>query len=152
VAPGTFIVNSNNPYTFVFSGPASEIEAVIGAAREEGALMTRIMNVSIPYHSPYLEKAANEFHDFLQTLDVKDPSLPLVSSLSQNILSSGIDLREEMYNNLFRPFSWFETMKLMLSEGVKTFYECGAGDGLTKINKFIPGDYNTYNLRKMNNE
>jgi [acyl-carrier-protein] S-malonyltransferase len=146
-APHVFIINSNNPHTFVFSGPSAEMQSLLDAAREEGALMTRKMEVSIPYHSPYLENAAIAFDMFLKEVPVADPLIPILSSIDQRELKSPDELRAEMVKNIFRPFQWFETMKTLLSEGVKTFIECGAGEGLSKINKFIPGEYRTVNLK-----
>lgn len=149
VAPATHIINSNNRHSFVYSGPAAEIEAVIHEAREEGALMTRVMNVSIPYHSPYLDNASVIFAGFLETVDVYDPVIPVTSSLTQKILTTAAEVRAELSDNLSHPFRWFETIQQFLSQGVTTIYECGAGEGLSKINKFIDGDYKTINLKSL---
>jgi malonyl CoA-acyl carrier protein transacylase len=147
--PATHIINSNNPHTFVYSGPVPEIEAIIHAAREEGALMTRVMNVSIPYHSPYLENAAEVFAGFLDTLDLEAPEWPITSSLDQSPLITAENVRTELYKNLAHPFDWFNTVRHFLDQGATCLYECGAGEGLTKINKFIDGDYKTINLKSL---
>ena len=135
--PSTHIINSNNPHTFVYSGPLSEIEAILTLAKEEGALMTRLMNVTIPYHSPYLNMASEIFSGFLETIDFEKPELPVTSSLSLKKITSAEEVRMELSDNLHSPFRWYDTMKLFLSEGVNHVFECGAGEGLTKINKFI---------------
>ncbi len=146
-APECYIVNSNNQHTFVFSGPEQQIRDLLTAARNEGALMTRMMEVSIPYHSPYLCPAADRFAVYLENTEVTSTSLPYLSSLSLQWLSDPAALRAEMARNLHQPFQWFESVKLLLSSGVKLFIECGAGEGLSKINKFINGDYRTLNLK-----
>lgn len=147
-APGTYIINSNNRHTFVYSGPAREIEALIGAAKEEGALMTRIMNVSVPYHAPYLTKAAEVFAGTLDNIDWKKPQQELISSLSLKPLLTVEDIRQEVTDNLHHPFHWYETIRIFLDRQTDIIIECGAGEGLTKINKFIPGDYKTINLKQ----
>lgn len=148
-APRTYIVNSNNRHTFVFSGPEQEVRALISKAREEGALMTRLMPVSIPYHSPYLQDAGSDFASFLSTLPLRDSAIPFISSLTKERITSAKKLKTEMVNNLYHPFKWHETFQLMLSKGIHTFFECGAGDGLTKICKFIEGDYQCMNLKNL---
>ncbi len=149
VAPSTHIINSNNRHTFVYSGPLEEIESILHEAKEEGALMTRLMDVSIPYHSPYLQGASEIFAGFLETIDFHSPELTLVSSLTQKNLTTIEEIRNELVDNLSHPFRWFETIQGFLQSGVTTVYECGAGEGLTKINKFIEGNYKTINLKSL---
>jgi len=148
-AANTHIINSNNRHTFVYSGPREEIGNLIHAAREEGALMTRVMNVSIPYHSPYLENASRLFSDLLMSISIKAPELLLISSLTQQALRNETEIKKELVNNLFHPFRWFQTIQFFLDQQTNTIIECGAGEGLTKINKFISGEYKTVNLKTL---
>lgn len=148
-ARSTYIINSNNKHTFVYSGPAAEVNRLISAARAEGALMTRVMNVSIPYHSPYLEKAAGKFTETLAALKVEKPQVPLLSSLNQRILHDEPHIKAELAANLWQPFRWHHTIQSILDQQLTPIIECGAGEGLTKINKFIPGDYRSLNLKNL---
>lgn len=146
-APKTFIINCNNVHTFIYSGPKTEIIAVLEAAKQEGALMTRLMNVTIPYHTSYLSVAATNFSTFLTDFEILQPEIPLISSLTRNELKSASEIRLELSRNLHQPFNWHDTIRFFLNQDVKLIFECGAGEGLTKINKFIDGDYKTINLK-----
>lgn len=145
----THIINSNNKHTFVYSGPTTEVNRLINAARNEGALMTRVMNVSIPYHSPYLEKAAGKFAESITRINLRTPDVPVYSPLSLNFLEQPDQLARELAINLWKPFRWHDTIQFLLDRGVNTIIECGAGEGLSKINKFIPGDYKTITLKNL---
>jgi [acyl-carrier-protein] S-malonyltransferase len=148
-APGTRIINSNSPFSFVFSGPKVEIELLITAARDEGALQARVMGVTVPYHSHHLDLAAFGFRNFVESLSISAPNTNIISSVTQNEIALVSDVRNELVNNLNHSFNWFKTINCLLKKGANTFIECGAGDSLTRIAKFIEGDFKTLNLKNI---
>jgi [acyl-carrier-protein] S-malonyltransferase len=148
-APGTRIINSNSPFSYVFSGPKVEIELLITAARDEGALQARVMGVTVPYHSHHLDLAAFGFRNFVESLTISAPSTNIISSVTQKDIVSVSDVRNELVNNLNHSFNWFKTINCLLKKGASTFIECGAGDSLTRIAKFIEGDFKTINLKNI---
>lgn len=134
---GVIICNQNNPHTCIISGNLYRIEQVLALAKNEGALKFSLLPVSKPYHTEILKEAIPGFEKFLDQTAVRDPSCAYLSSLNQEIIRSGEGLRGELIRNLYSRMNWFETMKTLIGHGTDVFFECGAGDGLTKNFRFI---------------
>lgn len=148
-APHVSIININSPYSFVFSGARKEIIHLIDAAREEGALQARVMNVTLPYHSPFLDGASHCFKMEIDAMELSSPEKTLISSIDQRQIRRTEDVKNEVVRNIHTPFCWYKTI---LSLGVNSdtvFIECGAGESLTKLNRFIRSGMKTYNLKNI---
>lgn len=143
------ICNRNNPYTFIITGKRDAVEAVLSASLEEGALRASLLPVTRPYHSALLKTTSPGFGNAISHLEIVDPSPAYFSALSQEEIVTGDELRDELIRNIFSRMNWFETMKALIEKGVSAFYECGAGDGLTKNFRFIDGGFKAYPVEKL---
>ena len=139
--PEVELTNQNSAYSVVLSGRQHHLEQVLEFAREEGAFHTRMLNVTVPYHSHLLKSAALELARFVYTRDIKCLKLPVVSVLTQQILHSPEDIKTELVENLYKHFNWLKAQEKMQKLGVSLFIECGPGRNLTKNARFIPGEY-----------
>lgn len=144
--PGVEITNQNSDFSFVLSGRQKELEDLLTAARSEGAFHARMLNVNVPYHSHLLKSAALQFAKFVYNLDIHSLKVPLISVLTQEILSSQEDIKTELVENLYKHFNWHATQNKMLERGINLFIECGPGKSLKKNSKFIGGDYRFLSL------
>jgi malonyl CoA-acyl carrier protein transacylase len=45
--------------------------------------------------------------------------------------------------------NWLKTMSRLINQGSDNFFECGAGDGLTRNARFIEGDFKSYSVAKL---
>jgi len=135
------ITNRSAPYSFVVSGADDDIVRILESARLEGALHTRDLGVSLPYHSGYLLQGSLEFEKMISGLEFGPPANPIQSLIDQAILDTGESLRKEVVRNLHHPMHWLETQRRMSEEGVSLFIECGPSSGLVKNARFIDGDY-----------
>jgi len=134
---GVEITNRNNPHTYIISGELATIQDLLDRAREEGALRTSILPASKPYHTRMLLGAVPAFSARIKEVSLLSPSLLYISSLDQHILSNIDDLEKELLHNLYHRMDWYKTMQSLINRGVDTFFECGAGDGLTRNFRFI---------------
>lgn len=134
------IAIQNSVCSFSISGSASDITRLVQMAQEEGALNTRIFNVTVPYHSQYLRNVESDFREFIAQISFRPPRMPIVSLIDQEILLEEQALKEEVIRNLFTPLNWYETQLYMQELGVSRFVECGSGKGLVKNARFIEGD------------
>ena len=142
------IINTNSEFSHVIAGIKTDVEKVLEAAKIEGALNAIPLNVKTPYHSRFLHVFESRFSAFLKTIDVKVPQFPLVSTYDQRIIDSVEEIRNELIYNLTAKISWYKTMQQLLNNGVNEFYECGAGKDLSKIARFIEGDFKFVSLAK----
>ncbi len=143
------VININNQNSYVVSGMKNDIEILVNVAKEEGALHTRIMNISFPYHSTCLNEAALEFANFLTNISILKPEIPIVSSIDQRIIDSEAEVKKELSDNINKKINWLKTFNFFTGSGIDNFLECGAGESLTKIGKFIEGDFKIYNSKNL---
>ncbi len=146
-----WIVNCNGLHSFLVSGRKPEIVKLLDIARDEGALFASLLNVKSPYHSPLTLEASSKFREYINSeIEIDIPASIIISSANQKTLGNEEDITEELVRNLCNPINWFATMKEILSFGVTTFIECGGGNSLYKISKFIKGDFKVYPINKIN--
>jgi malonyl CoA-acyl carrier protein transacylase len=130
----------NSVCSFSISGPAGDITRLIESAQKEGALSTRMLNVSVPYHSDFLKETAEGFSEFVNQMQFRSPKMPIISLVDQEILLEDHALKEEVVRNLFTSLNWYETQLYLHELGVNKFVECGSGKGIVKNARFIEGD------------
>jgi malonyl CoA-acyl carrier protein transacylase len=143
------ICNQNNPHTFIISGSYDALEQVLASAKAEGALRTNMLPVSNPYHSKFVKSAVTEFTEVVKELSFIDPAYKYVSAINQKIIDSAEGLIKEVIENLYCRMNWLDTMNLLLTLGTDIFFECGAGDGLTRNSRFIEGNLKSFPVTKL---
>ncbi|MEI7895964.1 MAG: ACP S-malonyltransferase [bacterium] len=133
------ITNQNASHSFVVSGYRDDLQKLMELAKEEGALHTRDLGVSIPYHSSYLEEGAMDFARQIVHLEIGTPLTPVISLIDQIFLSTPGLIMQEVSRNLFHPLNWLSTMQVMREKQVARYAECGPSTGLTKNARFVDG-------------
>jgi malonyl CoA-acyl carrier protein transacylase len=134
------IAIQNSVCAFSISGCSADIRKLLDLAQQEGALSTRMLNVSVPYHSRFLTETGQGFGEFIAQMQFRSPRMPIVSLVDQEILLEEHTLRQEVVRNLFTPLNWYQTQLYLQELGVNRFVECGPGKGLVKNARFIEGD------------
>jgi [acyl-carrier-protein] S-malonyltransferase len=143
------IVNKHSIHNHIISGLLNEVEKILISAKNEGAIYARLLAVSCPYHSKFIGQAYTLFNNYLDGIEVNHPSIPYLSAISQKLLTTKNEVKEEMAKNLDHHINWMETILTMNKKGIKNMVECGAGESLYKISKFICGDFKTYPVNKI---
>ncbi len=145
-----FIINQNSEFSFLLSGNKAQLEQILKAAVEAGAMQTRLLPVTHPYHAPLLKAASAAFDRALQNMAIGNNKLPYLSAFDTRVIMNRNDIISELSNNLSQGFDWYKTFLFFLKNGVNLFIECGAGESLYRISKFIGGDFTICNLKKLN--
>jgi [acyl-carrier-protein] S-malonyltransferase len=145
----TEITNTNALFSYVVSGVSEDVKKLLEYARKEGALHTRYLETSIPYHSKLLKAGADEFAKLTDNLDIKAPESHVISLIDQKLLSTPESARDEIVNNLYHQLNWYRTMQVMIASQVTHFIECGPSRGLVKNAKFIDGTKHFYGLNSI---
>jgi [acyl-carrier-protein] S-malonyltransferase len=146
---GIEICNQNNPYTFIISGNKKSVTRVLDSAKAEGAMRTTLLSVSQPYHSGFLLKAEPAFAKKIKDYTFRPSEYNYISSIDQRVLTSGDELRNEVIRNLSHKMNWNKTMNFLSAQGSDFFFECGAGDGLTRNSRFIEGNYHAFSVSRI---
>lgn len=147
--PEVEVINQNSEFSFILSGNFHSLCYINQAASDEGAMQVRMLPVSHPYHTSILSQAAGQFGEYLQNLELHDSIFNYFSSINQKTLSSENDLRQELVQNICLPFNWLATFKALAAAGNNTFIECGGGESLYKISRFIDGEFSVISIKKL---
>lgn len=137
---GPEIAIQNSVCSFLLSGKAGEIEKTMELAREEGAINTRLLNVSVPYHSHFLRQVNNTLGKHLSQVTFRSPSKPVISLIDQRVIYEEYEIRREIIRNIYTPLNWYKTQIALHNAGYQFFVECGPGKALVKNSRFIEGD------------
>ena len=116
-------------------------EVVIKAqkAKEEGAMSSVELTVNTPYHSKYLINYSESFKRYINTIQICDAEIPIISTYDQREIVKVSEIKSELLFNLTSKINWYKTMQQLLTKDVSNIYECGAGKDLKKISRFIKG-------------
>ncbi|OFX22485.1 MAG: hypothetical protein A2041_08335 [Bacteroidetes bacterium GWA2_31_9b] len=135
------IINVNSEHSIVIAGVKKDVIKALDFSKMEGALAASMLNVKTPYHSKYLKPFANRFSVFIDSFDIQIPEFPIISTFDQRIITTTDEIRKELVFNLTEKINWYKTMQFLIQKDVSLFYECGAGKDLSKIARFIDGDF-----------
>lgn len=139
-------VNYNCPGQLVVAGEKSQLEAFCeDVAAEKGR--AKMLNVSGGFHSPFMSDASDGLREELKGYELKLPEIKTYSNFTAEPYSSDDDIAELLVNQVKNPVKWQQIVEAMISDGIDTFIECGAGKTLTGLIKKINKDVKLYNVQ-----
>ncbi len=140
------IANYNCPGQMVITGKAEAVQAAAERLKTAGAKRTVLLNVSGPFHSPFLRTAGEELRKEIEKTELHPLMIPYVA----NVTAEKVERREEISDLLSRgvssPVKWQQSMEYMIKEGVDTFVEIGPGRTLSGFLKKINTDVSVYHI------
>lgn len=131
------VANANSPGQIVISGDDSGLEQAMTLAKEQGARKVIRLPVTIASHSPLMKDASRALRQHLDSLELRDPSLPVIANASAQPITTADGLREELSQHMEQPVDWIGTMNAIQAMGVNTVVELGAGAVLAGLNRRI---------------
>lgn len=142
VAEGEVVsaVNFNAIGQTVVAGHKGAVERAMVALKEAGAKRVLALPVSVPSHCALMNGIAEEFGAFLETMDWRLPTVPVIQNVnvkaSPDVSSLVLGLKQQLYS----PVRWVETIQTIAEQEVSLFLECGPGKVLTGLSKrILPG-------------
>lgn len=140
------IANYNCPGQMVITGKAEAVRAAAESLKTAGAKRTVLLNVSGPFHSPFLRTAGEELRKEIEKTELHPLMIPYVA----NVTAEKVERREEISDLLSRgvssPVKWQQSMEYMIKEGVDTFVEIGPGRTLSGFLKKINTEVSVYHI------
>jgi len=125
------IANINSQEQIVISGLAADIERARPFFAARGARYVPL-NVSAPFHSRYMQPAANEFEGFLSQFRYSPPRCVVISNVTGRPYEAD-NVVQGLARQLRSPVQWTATVHYLLQQGVEEFEELGPGRVLTKL-------------------
>lgn len=140
------IANYNCPGQMVITGKTEAVQAAAEHLKAAGAKRTIPLNVSGPFHSPFLQTAGEELRKEIEKTELHPLRIPYVA----NVTAEKVERREEITDLLSRgvssPVKWQQTMEYMIADGVNTFVEIGPGRTLSGFLKKINTEVSVYQI------
>ncbi len=133
-------VNFNSPGQVVIAGNTAAVKQANEALKEAGAKRALLLPVSVPAHSTLMKPAAEQFADYLKTIEIKPPKIQVIHNVDAKAHDDPEAIRDVLVKQLYNPVRWTQTIGI-LADGSDVVVECGPGKvlgGLTRrINKNV---------------
>ena len=138
--------NDNSDGQVVLSGAMSAIDRAVEIAQEFGARKCVKLAVSAPFHSPYMQPAAEAMARAFMNVEANDASVPLIA----NVLAEPVKNHKEIIKHLIEQVTgtvrWRETMDYLQEQNVTDLVELGAGKVLSGIAKRSHKEMNSFSV------
>ncbi|MFP7318952.1 ACP S-malonyltransferase [Bacillus spizizenii] len=127
------IANVNAPYQIVISGKKDEIEKAASLFETMTEVtMVLPLNVSGAFHSRYMNKAKEEFEQFLQTFHFSPLSIPVISNVYAKPYTYEL-MKQTLADQINHSVKWTESISYLMKKGQLEFEEIGPGNVLTGL-------------------
>lgn len=138
--------NYNSPGQIVIAGEKSAVEDAMKLAKNAGAKRALALAVSAPSHCTLMVEASNRLAELLDTLEIKDPQVPIVNNADAVILTNSERIKTSLVNQLNSPLLWEDSIRNIIDTGIDTFIEVGPGKVLSGLIKRIDPSVSLYNV------
>ena len=149
VKKGTVVAaNYNTVGQIVISGDSTGCEELFSILGDLAIRYRSIqLKVSGAWHSPFMEGAVDEYSEFIDSIEFKDATMPVVLNVSATPETQGGKIKAAVKKQIVSPVRWTDTMKV-LSEESSTLIEIGPGNVLTGLMKRFSRDMLRVNIEK----
>jgi len=121
------IANLLCPGNIVISGVNGACERAAELATEMGAMKAVPLAVAGAFHTPIMHPADVILSEVLNCIDLKTPSIPVVSNVDAQPHSDTDEIRAILVKQVLQPVLWETSMRFLFEQGYDTFYEVGPG-------------------------
>jgi [acyl-carrier-protein] S-malonyltransferase len=133
--------NLNAPDQTVISGDPAGVARAGERCKARGAKRVIALKVSGAFHSPLMAPAVDGLREALSDATFTDPAFPVIANASGYAVSTGVDAKRLLADQLTAPVRWVACMEAAaeLAPGA-TFVEVGPGNVLSGLLKrIVPG-------------
>lgn len=127
--------NFNSNAQIAVSGSLAGVNEAVRIAKEMGAKRAIVLEVGGAFHSPLMASAQQGMKEFLSTLQINSPRVPVVANVSAAPVSDPAKIRELLVAQITSPVKWSQSMTTLVSVGVTRIIEIGPGKVLTGLAK-----------------
>ena len=131
-------VNFNAPAQVVIAGLKAGVEKACELAKAAGAKRALPLPVSAPFHSSLLKPASDRLRDYLATIDIRAPLIPVVNNVDVAIVDAPAAIKDALVRQAAGAVRWVECVK-RIAQDTTYVIECGPGKVLAGLTKRIDG-------------
>ncbi len=130
-------VNYNSPGQVVIAGNRAAVERGMALAKAKGAKRAVMLPMSVPSHCSLLKGAAERLREYLVSVDVNTPKIPVLHNADVAAYADADRIRDALVRQLYSPVRWVETVLAFGRMGIACNVECAPGRVLAGLNKRI---------------
>lgn len=123
--------NYNCPGQIVVAGDVAAIERAEEAWKESGKKFSRLATQGA-FHSPLMQSACGPFAEYLETVDFKEPQIPVICNTDGKPLEVAT-VRQHLVDHLTHPVLFEQSVEALEGQGADTFIEVGFGGVLSGL-------------------
>lgn len=127
------VANDNGGGQIVLSGHKAAIDRAVEGAKAAGAKRAVPLTVSGPFHSVLMQPAADEIERALAEVDIKAPSVKVVSNVTAAPESDPQSIRRNLVSQITGQVRWRESVEWLATQGVTLVVELGPGKVLSGL-------------------
>ena len=140
------VANYNSPAQVVITGDENAVKAASDYMLANGVRRVVPLAVSGAFHSKFMENAGHEFENFVNSLDLNNASIPVITNVDASATTESSDFRVKMPKQIYSSVHWTQTIEKMASDDVEIFVEIGPGKVLAGLNKKIAPEAKVFNI------
>lgn len=141
-----FVANYNCPNQIVITGKTDAVLRAKEALMEAGAKRAVSLNVSGPFHSPFLREAGEALKEVLDRIELTELRIPYVTNVTGEVITETERIRELLAKQIASPVRWQQSVERMIADGADTFVEIGVGKTLSGFIRKINQNVKTYSI------
>lgn len=127
--------NENSPDQNVISGEVGAVKEACVQLKAAGAKRAIPLPVSGAFHSPLMQKAADEFSSFIASFTFKTPRCPVIANVTALKETSPEKVKDLLVRQLVSPVRWVDCMNTLASSDPGMCLETGPGSVLKNLAK-----------------
>jgi [acyl-carrier-protein] S-malonyltransferase len=127
------VANYNCPGQVVLSGEAEGLKRAGEECLRRGAAKVVPLAVSGPFHSSFMQPAADALAEALGEVALLDAAIPVVANFTAEVAREAEDIRANLIRQLTGPVRWEESVRRLVGLGVQVFVEVGPGRVLSGL-------------------
>lgn len=135
-------VNYNAPGQLVVAGRKSSFADLEQKVKAVGGRLM-MLPVSGAFHSPFMDRAAQAFGNYLDSKEILDPQIPVYANISAEPYAN---TKETLKNQMNAPVRWRESIEKMIASGVTHIIEVGPGTALSSMIRRISSSIQVSNV------
>lgn len=145
---GVSVANYNCPGQVVITGEKQALAAAAEPLKAAGARRVLPLNVSGPFHSPFLKEAGEKLDEYLGKVNWTELQVPYAANINGAIITDIRETRELLKQQVSGSVRWEQSVLAMKEAGVDTWVEIGPGQTLSKFIKKIDSSAKVINISK----
>ncbi len=121
------VANLLCPGNIAVSGSNAACERVAEMATGAGAMKAVPLAVAGAFHTPIMQPAVERLSKAIKNVKMKPPKIPVVSNVDARPHSDPDEIRALLVKQVVSPVRWEDSMRYLLDDGYKDFFEIGPG-------------------------